>query len=188
MSQSKKNTKQKIFDAAIKTFAEKGFWKTKVSDIVAEAGVAQGTFYLYFNSKDDCLYELLEYLHKGTLHQINQLIENKQSTIFDICASFIKRIYQYKMLSKVFLFEALSSGEKFKNLYFRFKKNIRDMLSKVLSEETNNYNETTVSIISGFLKELIEYYILFLNEDLDTILKHLYEGLEKIEGARYEKI
>ncbi|MGA1845924.1 TetR/AcrR family transcriptional regulator [Deferribacter abyssi] len=182
MSQSNKNTKQKIFDAAIKTFAKNGFWKTKVSDIVAEAGVAQGTFYLYFNSKDDCLYELLEYLHKETLHQMNLLIENKQSTIFDICTSFIKRIYQYKMLSKVFIFEAISSGKKFETLYFKFKKNIRNTLSKVLPDNTDD-KEITISIISGFLKELIEYYILFLEEDLDTILKYLYEGLEKINGV-----
>lgn len=44
-----------ITKAAKKLFREKGYNDTAVSDIVNEAGVAQGTFYLYFGSKDDVL-------------------------------------------------------------------------------------------------------------------------------------
>jgi len=39
-------------------FARKGFDKTTVDEIVAKAGVAKGTFYLYFKSKDDLIKEL----------------------------------------------------------------------------------------------------------------------------------
>ncbi len=39
-------------------FAKKGFDKTTVDEIVARAGVAKGTFYLYFKSKDDLIKEL----------------------------------------------------------------------------------------------------------------------------------
>ncbi|MGE7920543.1 TetR family transcriptional regulator [Viridibacillus sp. NPDC093762] len=42
---------EKIILAAIDVFREKGVEKTKVSDIVKSAGIAQGTFYLYFPSK-----------------------------------------------------------------------------------------------------------------------------------------
>lgn len=41
----------KIIQAAIDVFREKGVEKTKVSDIVKKAGIAQGTFYLYFPSR-----------------------------------------------------------------------------------------------------------------------------------------
>ncbi|WP_096436876.1 TetR family transcriptional regulator [Alteribacter populi] len=43
--------KEKIIHAAIDVFREKGIEKTKVADIVKVAGIAQGTFYLYFPSK-----------------------------------------------------------------------------------------------------------------------------------------
>ncbi|WP_347269308.1 TetR family transcriptional regulator [Bacillus sp. TL12] len=43
--------KEKIVYAAIECFREKGIEKTKISDIVKSAGIAQGTFYLYFSSK-----------------------------------------------------------------------------------------------------------------------------------------
>jgi AcrR family transcriptional regulator len=44
--------KAALLDAAARVFERRGFLDTRVSDIVAEAKVAQGTFYTYFDSKD----------------------------------------------------------------------------------------------------------------------------------------
>lgn len=49
-----------ILEAAIKVFAEKGFAYARVSDVAKGAGVADGTIYLYFNSKEDILISLVE--------------------------------------------------------------------------------------------------------------------------------
>lgn len=46
---------QKILDAAVEVFAERGYFKSPVSEIARRAGVADGTVYLYFKSKDDLL-------------------------------------------------------------------------------------------------------------------------------------
>jgi AcrR family transcriptional regulator len=46
--------------AAARVFGERGVSGTAVSDIVRAAGVAQGTFYLYFDSKDDVLLAVAE--------------------------------------------------------------------------------------------------------------------------------
>lgn len=51
---------QKILDAAVKVFAQKGFYNAKVSEIAKEAKVADGTIYLYFRNKDDILIHLFE--------------------------------------------------------------------------------------------------------------------------------
>ena len=48
--------------AAAAVCAERGVANTAVSDIVKAAGVAQGTFYLYFDSKDDVLLAVVELL------------------------------------------------------------------------------------------------------------------------------
>ena len=50
----------RILDAAVQVFAEKGFYNSKVSEIAHVAGVADGTIYLYFKSKDDLLISLFE--------------------------------------------------------------------------------------------------------------------------------
>jgi len=51
-------TRERIVSAAMELFAKKGFDKTTVDEIVAKAGVAKGTFYLYFKSKEDLIKEL----------------------------------------------------------------------------------------------------------------------------------
>ena len=52
-------TRQKILDAAEREIGRKGFAEASISTITAEAAVGQGTFYLYFRSKEDVLRELV---------------------------------------------------------------------------------------------------------------------------------
>jgi TetR/AcrR family fatty acid metabolism transcriptional regulator len=49
-----------ILRAAIDVFAERGFFNAQVADIARAAGVAAGTVYLYFRSKDDLLVSIFE--------------------------------------------------------------------------------------------------------------------------------
>jgi TetR/AcrR family fatty acid metabolism transcriptional regulator len=49
---------QHIIDAAIRVFARKGYFNSRVSDIAREAGIAAGTIYLYFDTKEDILITL----------------------------------------------------------------------------------------------------------------------------------
>jgi AcrR family transcriptional regulator len=52
-------TRQKILDAAEHEIGRKGFAEASISTITAEAAVGQGTFYLYFRSKEDVLRKLV---------------------------------------------------------------------------------------------------------------------------------
>lgn len=52
--------REAILRAAIKVFAGKGYFNSKVSDIAGEAGIADGTVYLYFKSKDEILHSVFD--------------------------------------------------------------------------------------------------------------------------------
>lgn len=52
--------RERILRAAIRIFSRKGFFNARVSEIARAAGVADGTIYLYFRSKDDLLIALFE--------------------------------------------------------------------------------------------------------------------------------
>lgn len=52
--------RERILDAAERVFARFGFYHARVAEIAREAGVADGTIYLYFKSKDDVLISLFE--------------------------------------------------------------------------------------------------------------------------------
>ena len=64
--------RMRIMEGALKVFALKGFYKTKVSEIAKEAGVADGTIYNYFKSKDEILISLFETQMEGILQRLSE--------------------------------------------------------------------------------------------------------------------
>jgi TetR/AcrR family transcriptional regulator, fatty acid metabolism regulator protein len=65
-----KDKRERILDAAEHVFARHGFFAARVSAIAKEAGVADGTIYLYFRNKDDLLICLFE----RRMEQVNSLL------------------------------------------------------------------------------------------------------------------
>ncbi len=65
-----------ILAAARGVLAEKGFEATRISEIVARAGVAQGTFYLYFPSKLSLILALAEDMNTRLLASVQQVFEH----------------------------------------------------------------------------------------------------------------
>lgn len=59
-AQRQNDKRARILEAAIKVFAERGFHSATVAEIARAAGVADGTIYLYFKSKDDLLLRLFD--------------------------------------------------------------------------------------------------------------------------------
>ena len=61
LENKKRQKKESLFSAAFDLFTSKGFSKTSISDIVERAGMAKGTFYLYFKDKYDIQNQLIAY-------------------------------------------------------------------------------------------------------------------------------
>ncbi|SFM08673.1 transcriptional regulator, TetR family [Paenibacillus sp. 1_12] len=69
ISDQEQDRKQELMSLALELFARKGYHNTKVSDVVKSAGVSQGTFYWYFESKEKLAIQLIED-GKEKLHQV----------------------------------------------------------------------------------------------------------------------
>ncbi len=57
-------SKEQLINIGKDVFSEKGYFLSKVSDIVKKAGVCQGTYYLHFESKKDILAAIIDEFHK----------------------------------------------------------------------------------------------------------------------------
>ncbi|MBX7219833.1 MAG: TetR family transcriptional regulator [Blastocatellia bacterium] len=68
-----------ILRAAITVFARNGFFNSKVADIAREAGVADGTVYLYFKNKDDLLLSIIN----EALDEANERIRREMAELTD---------------------------------------------------------------------------------------------------------
>ena len=66
---NKKLKENSLLKTAFEFFTTKGFSKTSITDIVSKAGVAKGTFYLYFKDKYDIRNRLIS-------HKSSQLFRN----------------------------------------------------------------------------------------------------------------
>lgn len=79
-NQGKTNDKyHRILEAAIKVFAEQGFYQSTISQIAREAGVADGTIYLYFKNKDDILINFFNYKTRLVFDQFREAVGKTDS-------------------------------------------------------------------------------------------------------------
>ena len=65
-----KTRKDRIMDAALRIFAEKGFQNTTITEISKAAGVSEATIYEYFGTKEDLLFAIPEKVSNETLEEI----------------------------------------------------------------------------------------------------------------------
>ena len=72
-SLSKADRRGQIVDAARKVFAEKGYYRAGVADIIQESGIARGTFYLYFTSKRAVFDAVLDDIFRRIHEQIRAI-------------------------------------------------------------------------------------------------------------------
>lgn len=85
LKKSQKSTKSKIVKAAWKLFYDQGYDETTVDDILEEASISRGSFYHYFNSKDDLL---------GSLSFLfDEKYEEMQDSLQDIPTCMEKLLY-----------------------------------------------------------------------------------------------
>lgn len=68
--------RQAILDGAVRVFAAKGFFNATVAEIARAAGVADGTIYLYFKSKDELLLSVFD-------EKMRELCESARSAVAD---------------------------------------------------------------------------------------------------------
>lgn len=77
-----------ILDSATKVFAEKGFEKSRTADIAKEAGIAEGTIFRYFKSKNDLLLGLVvplitKFFRPLVIHSAERIMAKKKNLSVD---------------------------------------------------------------------------------------------------------
>ena len=68
--------RNELLDIAQSYFYQKGYAATSVADIIQTAGIAKGTFYHYFTSKEDMLNHLIERISNQALFIMNEIIRD----------------------------------------------------------------------------------------------------------------
>ena len=89
-NKEKNNKYHLILEAAVKVFARQGFYQSTVAQIAREAGVADGTIYLYFKNKDDILVQFFSYRTKQVFDRFRAEVNNSVNSL-DKLRNLIRR-------------------------------------------------------------------------------------------------
>ncbi|UVI28196.1 TetR/AcrR family transcriptional regulator [Paenibacillus spongiae] len=103
--------KQQIIQAAIKCFSEKGFRGTSIQDIADSIGIAKGSLYFYFKSKDDLLLSIIKYWLKNINDDFQELIERDDLSSDDLLREHV--ILSYRIYDKHSSFFSIMMQERF---------------------------------------------------------------------------
>lgn len=76
----KNNKYNQILEAAVKVFARQGFYQSTIAQIAKEAGVADGTIYLYFKNKDDILVQFFSCRTKQVFESFREEVDRAQTS------------------------------------------------------------------------------------------------------------
>lgn len=152
--------KNKIIKAAKKEFARVPFEETSIKNIVEDAGIARGSFYQYFESKEDLLIFLLKNHVEEINSNIEEVLKDKNGDIFELY------IIWYDFMVDNFMKK--DDMKLFKRIFENIKTTDEEIFS-IIKENTNKP------------KKIYEYYDIIdksnLNiesaEDLEIICKML---------------
>ncbi len=130
--------KDKILNAALRLFAQKGYHRTSIGDIAASAGVAKGLIYNYFKSKEDLL---LEIISNASLKMMN---------IAD--GMFTQKTYQANL--RIFLDGFFSNLMKHKKYFtfqigLMFQPDLMPLVSPLLHQRADTLLELTQKMFVG---------------------------------------
>lgn len=161
-----------ILDCAKRLFSEKGYHSTTVSDIIEAAGIARGTFYLYFDSKRGIFEALLEQLFsllRSKLKRIDisegsleSLLEQMHANVDGIVATFIAQ----REMTKILLSEAVGVDVDFDRRLFEFYNLLNSILRQSLETGiamgiVRPLDARVVSSsILGSIKEVMYHYVM----------------------------
>lgn len=179
-------TKRKIFETSMKLFAEKGYDATSIEEITATVGVAKGTLYYHFSSKEEIFNFLVEEgvkLLKNSIAIKTDNLENSIDKIRAIVLIQIKILVKYESFMTIILSQIWGSdtrSQMCRSYVFEYiqmiEEIVRDGIKK--GEIIDGDPNVIASGIFGFTCSSLIYKMRHNNENLDVAT--LDREIEKI--------
>lgn len=200
LENNKQQKRTSILDTAFKLFTTQGVSKTSIAEISQKAGIAKGTFYLYFKDKYDIRNKLISHeaskLFKNSVTALNSYADEEKTKNPDFTITFTEQI----VFIADHIINALNNNQTLltfisKNLSWGIFKealttnvaeddiNFRDIYYEMLSESGLNLKEPEIMLF--MIVELISstcYSAILYKEpaDIDTLKPYLYSTIKDI--------
>ncbi|MDN4606492.1 TetR family transcriptional regulator [Sporosarcina highlanderae] len=174
--------RERIIQAAIDVFSDKGIEKATISEIVKKAGIAQGTFYLYFNSKLAVMPDIAELMVRKILEGLTSEVKDGpiDQQIGDIIHVIFKITNEYKVLTKL-IYTGLTQTQyvgSWEEIYAPLYNWVENLLQRGKEAQAINSDvntKFTAKIIIGSVESVAEQVYLYDHLDEDSIIRYKNE-------------
>jgi len=172
-------TKEQIVNAAASIFNEKGLENTTVDDIAKKAGIAKGSIYLYFKTRDEIFLEGIKYAANTRIEKLKELLSLYKSAKDKLQALLKANAKMAETHPEIFFMN-----------YALIISTHRNIKSQGASEYFKKYLELVEEIIKEGIKNKefraldprIMALTIILTQDLSHIITNIDEKLVKTDG------
>jgi AcrR family transcriptional regulator len=189
------DTRNRILEAAVRVFAEKGYHETRMDDIVNESKTSKGSIYFYFPGKQDIFFGLIETFTSLLESHLEAAIQTEAHGTEQVEAALgasLRLFSQYRTLAKIVLVQAVGLGAAFEErrraINNRFAEIIRTRLEKAIQDGSIPPLDPTIAarIWVGALNEIVIHWIYTGQPDLETAIPEIKAFLMRSIGAKNE--
>jgi AcrR family transcriptional regulator len=127
--------RRELLDHAQTLFFERGYDATSVNDVIAAAGISKGAFYHHFPSKESLLEALAERLARGSIAQVQDILDDPSLSAVERLNRFLERTRQLKVESAPELLATFAAVFRSENvvLYHRLNTALVAVMAPVLA-------------------------------------------------------
>ncbi|QCR34249.1 TetR/AcrR family transcriptional regulator [Lysinibacillus sp. SGAir0095] len=160
--------KQLIMEKSLELFAENGFEATSVQQITERCGISKGAFYLYFKSKDELIYSLIDQFMTGILTDLEQAVSETQSReelLYNFLNIALGEFQKQANFAKFFITEQVLSYnkdlfERMQNYMAMFNRIIYSIVERQFAQTPSKMYLDLVFTINGLVKSYSELFII----------------------------
>lgn len=131
------NKRERIIAAAAKLFGDKGYHRTTTAEIAESAGVAAGTIYIYFSSKEELLVAVFEEFLGKHMERLRNGVEAEptpEKKLVRLLALGLELMYANPDSARIFLSQLRQSTEMITTVAKRSSRAYKDIIEGILTE------------------------------------------------------
>jgi len=151
------NTRERILDAALNIFANKGYYNTRLDEIVDESDTSKGAIYFHFPNKERLFLALVD--------QFADLLERRVQAALETC---LETFGKYRRPAKILLVQAVGLGATFENKRLE----VNDRFARLI--ETYLQEAIAVGDIVPIDAEMVAYA--WMGAIYNVIIRWVYTG------------
>ncbi len=141
----------------MKVFARQGFFQSTISQIAKEAGVADGTIYLYFKNKDDILIQFFNYKTKQVFERLREEVDQANNALDKLRNLIRRHLVEFQVnrdMAVVYQVETHQSSRLAENQIREMAKMYFDIISEIV-EQGQVEGTIRKSLYMGLVKRYI---------------------------------